>query len=151
MKHKNLTILLVLAIIIVLFAPFLLNTHSAAIFNPQYSGQDVNLEISETSAHNLSIDDDITSFSITGIIKGPGKAKVYLQDSDNHRLLVYSGLQTQKPAGITGYVAASQADANYFRNACEETCYFTTENHPYSLYVELEPSTSIIISRVVYK
>jgi competence protein ComGC len=151
MKHKNLIILLVIAIIVVLFAPFLLNTHSAAVFNPQYSGQDINLEVLETSSYNLSIDTDITSFSITGIIEGSGKAKVYLQDSDGDRLLVYSGSQMQTPAGITGFIAASQADANYFRNACEETCYFTTENHPYSLYIELEPSTSIIIQRVVYK
>ena len=152
MKHKNLAILLVIGIICILFAPFLLNAHSAAIFNPQYDGQDINLDVSGTSSHNLSIDNDITSLSITGIVKGSGKAAVYLQDADNHRLLVYSGSsQTQKPAGITGFAFASETDPNFFRNACEETCYFTTESHPYSLYVELEPDTSIIIQRIVYK
>lgn len=151
LKHKDLAIILIIIMAIVLFAPFLLDTHSAAIFNPQYDAKDINLEISETSTHNLSIDKDITSLSITGLIKGSGKAKVYLQDSDGHRLSVYSGSQTQKPAGITGFMVLDTNAPNYFRNACEETCYFTAENRPYYLYVELEPGTSIIISRVVYK
>jgi len=141
--------MIILAIVMVLFAPFLMNTKSAASFNPNYNAQDINLDISETSIQSLNISKDITSFSITGTIKGSGKADVYLQDADNHQLLIYSGTQSQKPASITGFAAKS--DTDLFRNVCEETCYFTTENHPYSLYVELDANTSIIINRIVYK
>jgi hypothetical protein len=143
----------IVAVIIFVLAPSLLNPRSAAIFNPQYKAQDINLNVAETSMHDINVSNDITSLSITGSVEGDGIATVYLLDSSGKKLRVYSGMQTQKPAGITGFgFVTSGANApNYFRNVCEETCYFTSEYGPYSLYVELEPSTSIIINRIVYK
>jgi hypothetical protein len=143
----------IVAVIIFVLAPSLLNPRSAAIFNPQYKAQDINLNVAETSMHNINVSNDITSLSITGSVEGKGTANVYLLDSSGKKLRVYSGMQAQKPAGITGFgfIAPNTNTQNYFRNACEETCYFTSEYGPYSLYVELDQNTSIIISRLIYK
>lgn len=152
MSFKTQTAIVIFALIgILIFIPFLLKINSAVSFNPIYNAEDINLEASENSNFDLNITNVLTSVSISGVVKGEGKASVYLNTADGQRLLVYTGSAVQKPAGITGFFAASKADQDYFQNACKDTCYFTDGIGPYSLSVELEPNTSIIIARIVYK
>ena len=50
----------IVAVTLFVLAPSLLNPRSAAIFNPQYNAQDINLNVAETSVHSINVSDDIT-------------------------------------------------------------------------------------------
>jgi hypothetical protein len=143
--------LMILFVAILIFSPYAAQTNSAASFNAEsYKAQDIKINANQTSTYDLGLDTNmLTSLSISGVVKGTGRALVYLQTNDGKKLLVYSEMPTKKPTGITGFSIAS--DTNYFEDMCADTCYFKDSQGPYSLYVEVDPGTSLKISRVIYK
>jgi hypothetical protein len=154
-KHRTelvFIIPLVIVGLILVFSPFVLRANSAVSFDAaeSYKAQDIRLTANQTAVYDLNLSTDIlTSLSISGVVKGTGKASVYLQTTDGAKLLVYSETPTKRPTGITGFSIAS--DTNYFEDMCADTCYLTNSKGPYSLYIEVDPGTSLKISRVIYK
>ncbi len=154
-KHKAELIFLIplfIVVVTLIFVPFWMHADSAVSFDASesYQAQEVHLDAAEDSSFELNLGTNVlSSFSISGVVKGTGNALVYLQSNDGQKLLVYSEAQTKKPTGITGFSVAS--DTNYFEDMCKDTCYFTNVQGPYTLYVDVDPGTSIKIYEVIYK